>query len=155
MENKRELTLTRLYGAPRELVFKAWTDKNLLEKWWGPRLFTNPVCEVDAKDGGSLRITMKGPDGVEYPMGGTYKEVVPPEKIVMVTQAFGADGKSVELEGTNTIIFEDFHGMTKMTLHIQMTKVDPSMGMALEGMEQGWSESLYKLADLLDQQTVK
>ena len=55
MEN-REMTLVRLIGAPRDLVFKAWTDPGLLAKWWGPRKFTNPVCEFDPKEGGAIRI---------------------------------------------------------------------------------------------------
>lgn len=66
-----ELVLTRTFDAPRELVFKAWTDAKQLAEWWGPKGFTNPVCDIDVRPGGAIRIDMTGPDGTVYPMGGT------------------------------------------------------------------------------------
>ena len=69
----QELTLVRVYAAPREKVFKAWVDCELAAKWWGPRGFTNPVCELDPRPGGAIRIDMRGPDGTVYPMGGTFR----------------------------------------------------------------------------------
>jgi uncharacterized protein YndB with AHSA1/START domain len=72
----RELVITRTFDAPRELVFKAWIDPKHLAQWWGPKYFTNPVCEVDARPGGSLLIHMAGPDGTIYPMRGVFNERV-------------------------------------------------------------------------------
>src|SRR5436190_8252782 len=66
---QRELVLTRVFDAPREVVFRAWTDPERLAQWWGPRGFTNPRCEWDARPGGAIRVDMKGPDGTVYPMG--------------------------------------------------------------------------------------
>src|SRR5512133_1069200 len=61
------VTLTRTFDAPREVVWRAWTDPKLLAKWWGPRMFTTPRCEVDVRPGGAILIDMRGPDGVIYP----------------------------------------------------------------------------------------
>jgi Activator of Hsp90 ATPase homolog 1-like protein len=70
---EQELVLTRVFDAPRELVFKAWTDPKCVAQWWRPRGFTNPVCEVDVRPGGAIRIHMRGPDGTVYPMTGVYQ----------------------------------------------------------------------------------
>jgi uncharacterized protein YndB with AHSA1/START domain len=67
---EREVVITRIYDAPRPLVFKAWIDPKHLKRWWGPGVFTNPVCEVDARVGGAWRIVMRSPDGIDYPCGG-------------------------------------------------------------------------------------
>src|ERR1700730_7092158 len=82
---ERELKITRVFDAPREMVFKAWTDPKLLAQWWGPKGFTNPVCELDVRPGGAIRVHMRGPDGTVYPMTGVYQEVVEPERIVFTS----------------------------------------------------------------------
>ncbi|MGC1620401.1 MAG: SRPBCC domain-containing protein [Candidatus Acidiferrum sp.] len=151
---RQELFLTRILGAPRNLVFKAWTDKEHVARWWGPRGFTNPVCELDFRPGGLIRIDMRGPDGVVYPMKGVFHEIVEPERLVFTSTALEDEhGKSL-FEILNTITFEDFHGITKLTLHAKLVTRDinmtSQMAAALAGMEQGWSESLYRLADHLD-----
>ena len=74
------VTLTRVFDAPRALVWKAWTDLKMMARWFGPRGFTNPVCELDVRVGGSLRIVMRGPDGNDYPMKGVFREVIAPER---------------------------------------------------------------------------
>jgi uncharacterized protein YndB with AHSA1/START domain len=83
----QELRLTRILGAPRGLVFKAWTDPEQVARWWGPRGFTNPVCELDARVGGLIRIDMRGPNGAIYPMKGLFHEVVEPERLVFTGTA--------------------------------------------------------------------
>ena len=67
----REVTLTRIFDAPRTLVFAMWTDPRHVAQWWGPQGFSNPVCEMDVRSGGALRIVMRAPDGVDYPMRGS------------------------------------------------------------------------------------
>lgn len=147
---EREITLTRVYDAPRALVFKAWTDPELVAKWWGPKMFTNPVCEVDARVGGKLRIVMRAPDGNDYPMRGEYREVVVPEKLSFTNIA--VDGKDQPIiEGFTTVLFTEEGGKTRVTVHTRGTaKVDYARDY-LQGMEQGWSMSLEKLAALLPQ----
>jgi uncharacterized protein YndB with AHSA1/START domain len=150
----QELRLTRILGAPRSLVFKAWTDPKQVARWWGPRGFTNPVCELDARVGGLIRIDMRGPNGTVYPMKGIFHEIVEPERLVFTSTALEDEYGKPLLEILNTIMFEDFNGITKLTLHARLVtkdfKLTPQLAAALAGMEQGWSESLYRLADDVD-----
>jgi uncharacterized protein YndB with AHSA1/START domain len=147
---ERELTLTRLYDAPRALVFKAWTDPQLLARWWGPKMFTNPVCEVDARPGGKLYIVMRGPDGSDYPMRGVFKEVVAPERLSFTNQAVDAHDQPV-IDGFTTVLFAEEGGKTRLTVLTRGKAVQPVAIQYLQGMEQGWSMSLDKLAELLPQ----
>ena len=145
-----ELTLVRVYGAPRERVFQAWTDCALLAQWFGPRTFTVPTCESDPRPGGVLQLAMRGPDGTLYPMRGIWTEVVAPERTVTDTGAFEDEAGQPQLKVITTTTFEEVGGMTRVTMHAQVTRsTGPATG-AVMGMEQGWSESLYKLGDLLD-----
>ncbi len=151
---RQELVLTRIYGAPRILVFKAWTDAKHVARWWSPRGFTNPVCELDVRPGGLIRIDMRGPNGTIYPMKGVFHEIVEPERLVFTGTAMEDEHGKPQLEILNTVTFEDFNGITKLTLHARLVTKDlqltPQVLAALSGMEQGWSESLYRLADELD-----
>lgn len=146
---ERELTITRIFDAPRELVFKAWTDPKHLAQWWGPKHFTNPVCEVDVRPGGTLYIEMTAPDGVAYPAKGIFREVVPPERLVFTTTSFEDEAGNPQLEGLTTVTFEDYQGKTKLTLHAIALTVNAEVVWALEGMNEGWSQSLDKLAEEL------
>jgi uncharacterized protein YndB with AHSA1/START domain len=140
----KELTITRIINAPRELVFKVWTDPNHLAQWWGPHGFTNPLCEVDAKAGGKILIHMKGPDGVVYPMSGMYKEVVVPEKLVFVSWQVDANNKAL-FEVQNTITFAEENGKTKLTMHASVSKITADAAPYLAGMEIGWNQTLERL----------
>ncbi len=151
---RQELILTRIYGAPRSLVFKAWTDARHMARWWSPRGFTNPVCEVDVCPGGLIRIDMRGPDGTTYPMKGVFQEIRELERLVFTSTALEDEHGKPLLEILNTVTFDDFKGITKLTLHARLVtkdfKLTPQVDAALSGMEQGWSESLYRLADEVD-----
>ena len=80
-----------MFDAPRELVFKAWTDPKQVAQWWGPHGFSNPVCELGLRPGADIRIHMRGPDGTVYPMTGVYHEIVKPERLVFNSAALGAE----------------------------------------------------------------
>ena len=147
---ERELTLTRVFDAPRALVFKAWTDPEQLARWWGPKMFTNPVCEVDVRPGGKLRIVMRGPDGNDYPMRGVFKEVVTPERLSFTNFAVDAADQPV-IEGFTTVLFAEEGKKTRLTIHTRGKAVQSVAIQYLQGMEQGWSMSLDKLAELLTQ----
>src|SRR5205807_8604970 len=84
---EKDLLLTRVFDAPRERVWKAWTDPKQVAQWWGPAGFTNPRCEVHARPGGVLRIDRRAPDRTVYPMAGLYREVVAPERHVFSAPA--------------------------------------------------------------------
>jgi uncharacterized protein YndB with AHSA1/START domain len=90
--NFPELTITRVFDAPRDLVFEAWTDAKHLAKWWGPHHFTNPVCELDVRVGGAIRIDMRGPEGTVYPMTGVLHEIVSPERLVFTSAPLDENG---------------------------------------------------------------
>ena len=141
---ERELTITRVFDAPRALVFKVWTDPEHLAQWWGPQGFTNPVCEFDARVGGELRIHMRGPDGCVYPMKGVIREFVPPERLVFTSIAVDAVGNHL-LEGLTTVLFDEENGKTKLTLHTGMVAVTEMAKVNLRGMEMGWTQSIDKL----------
>jgi uncharacterized protein YndB with AHSA1/START domain len=141
---ERELTIIRVFDAPRALVFKLWTDPKHLAQWWGPQGFTNPVCEFDARVGGELRIHMRGPDGSVYPMEGVIREFVPPERLAFANIATDTAGNHL-LEGTTTVLFEEENGKTKLTLHTRMAAVVEMAKFHLQGMEMGWTQSIDKL----------
>jgi uncharacterized protein YndB with AHSA1/START domain len=98
------VTLTRVFNAPRALVWKAWTDAKMMAQWFGPRGFTNPVCELDVRVGGSLYIVMRGPDRNDYPMKGVFREVSAPERLVFTNIAIDKEGNHL-LEGETTVTF--------------------------------------------------
>lgn len=152
-EPQKELTISRLLDAPRELVWKAWTDEKLVQQWWGPYGVTNPICEVDAKTGGLLHIVMEAGEelgaakGMRWPMTGQFVEVKEPEKIVFTATAINND--QPVLENTTTVTFEEEQGKTKMTVHVIVTKLMPGGEFAVKGMEQGWNQQFDKLAEFV------
>jgi len=156
------LEITRVIEAPREKVWQAWTDPELFKKWWGPKGFTAPVAEIDLRVGGKILAAMEGgPDmgefaGQRYYSTGTYKEIVPMEKIV-VTDSFSDEHgnivKPAEVmpgmeiwpeESLLTITFEDAGaGQTMLTI-----KHGPFPdGQQFHDTEAGWLQSLDKLAE--------
>ena len=142
------VTIRRVFDAPRALVWRAWTDPRIMAQWFGPRTFTTPVCELDVRVGGALRIVMHGPDGNDYPMKGEFREVVPPERLVFSNIAIDKDGNHL-LEGETTVILEEQDGKTMLTLHTCAVGLVPIAPQMLAGMETGWRQSLDKLDDLL------
>jgi uncharacterized protein YndB with AHSA1/START domain len=147
----KELTITRIYNAPRALVFKMWVDPKHMAQWWGPRGFSNPVCELDARVGGKIWIVMRGPKGSDYdmdfPMSGTFQEIVEPERLVFTAVAEDKQGNPL-LRAHTTVTFEDIGGKTKLTLHASAVGLAPAALQMLAGMEAGWNGSLDQLAEL-------
>jgi len=152
-ESKKELTLERTFDAPRDLVFKAWTDPKLVAKWWGPRGVTNTAHAWEAKPGGKIDLVMLageelGPmSGQEWPMTGEFKEVDEPGKLVFTGNAI-VNGKEV-MQHLTTVTLAEEDGKTKMTVHIVVTKATPEAAGPLSGMEMGWNQQLDKLGEFL------
>jgi uncharacterized protein YndB with AHSA1/START domain len=142
--DEKELTITRGFDAPRATVFRAWTDAEQLAQWWGPKDFTNTVCEIDPRVGGALRIHMRAPDGNIYPMKGVIREIVAPERIVFTSIAVDLAGKHL-LEGLTTVTFADENGKTKLVVHTRMAVVAKEALVYLQGMEIGWTQSIDRL----------
>jgi uncharacterized protein YndB with AHSA1/START domain len=141
----RDLVKTRILDAPRALVFEAWTDPQRLRRWWCPERFTNSVCELDARPGGAIRIHMHGPDGTVYRMTGVVREIVPPERLVFICTPLDATGAPL-FETLNTVTFEEWNGKTRLTLRASVTMTTEKAPCYLSGMEQGWAQSLDRLA---------
>jgi uncharacterized protein YndB with AHSA1/START domain len=145
---ERELTLVRVFDAPRELMFKAWTDPQMMSRWFGPKIVARSDCRLDVRVGGNFSIVMRGSNGDSYPMKGVYQEVTAPERLVFTNIAIDDAGRHL-LEGVTRVTFEDAGGKTKLTMYTHMFGKVPNAEFMLRGMEQGWSESLDKLGTLL------
>ena len=114
---QRGLTITRTFDVPREVVFAAWTDAKQAAQWWGPRGFTTISCEMDARPGGAYRACMRSPEGTRHCRRGTYREIVPPERLVF-TFAWEDAAGDLGHETLLTVTFADAgRGKTRLTLH--------------------------------------
>jgi predicted 3-demethylubiquinone-9 3-methyltransferase (glyoxalase superfamily)/uncharacterized protein YndB with AHSA1/START domain len=141
---RHDLTITRTLDAPRALVFRVWTEPEHLAVWWGPHGFTNPECRADARPGGEISIRMVG-HGFDHTMNGTFVEVVPPERLVFDSWLLNDAGETF-LAIRNTITFADAPGgKTTLTMHAHVTHAGPGSEFPLEGMEDGWTQSLERL----------
>lgn len=157
-----EFVLTRVIDAPRELVFDAWTDPQKLALWWGPRIMKTPVCEIDLRIGGAYRVVMRAPDGTNYPLTGVYREIDRPRRLAMTmdcsehpkawhdmvkpNRAAGDDNPAGIMQGTFT--FEEQGGKTLLTIRMRMASAAIRDSMVTMGMNEGWKESLERLAEL-------
>jgi uncharacterized protein YndB with AHSA1/START domain len=140
----REFVITREYEAPRELVFKAWTDPKHLVHWWGPKGFTNPVCEWDARAGKKIYVVMRGPNGTDYPMGGEFREVVAPEKLVFTSGAMDGE-KKLLFEFLHTVTLAELRSGTKLTITSVVISTTPGASRYIGGFEAGMTQSLERL----------
>lgn len=151
-----ELVLMRVFDAPRELVFKAWTEPEHFARWWGPKGWTVPVCQIDLRPGGRILFCMRSPEGQDVWNGGVYREVSPPERLVSTDYFADEHGNPVSptqyglspdfpAEALVTVTFEEQAGKTKLTLR---QTVPPAVA-AQAGAQQGWNESFDKLAAYL------
>jgi uncharacterized protein YndB with AHSA1/START domain len=147
-KTEREVIITRIFDAPRALVFKMWLDPKHLQAWWGPSNFTTPVCEIDARVGGKWHIVMRGPNGMDYPCGGVYREIVEPERLVFTNVAVDNDGNPI-IDGLTSVTFEEQNGKTKLVLKTRGTALVDYAAAYLNGMEAGWTQSFERLAALI------
>jgi uncharacterized protein YndB with AHSA1/START domain len=152
----REFTITRIFDATRDLVFKAWSDPKYVSQWWGPRDYTTTFCEIDFRVGGAFRYCMCSPEGKEYWNRGEYREIVAPERIVNTMYFCDAAGNFVEpstygMDGfpsqmCDTVAF-DVHGEAKTRLTLRRNH---SVQLAARFREdEGWNQSLDRFAEVL------
>jgi uncharacterized protein YndB with AHSA1/START domain len=142
----RTLTLTRIFDAPRSLVFEAWTKNEHMDKWSAPHGFTIPISEGDLRPCGKWRCVMIAPDGSRHAVHGVYREVVLNELLVFTHIWEEGDG-APEHETVVTVRFSDEGDKTKMTLEQKTFRSVESR----DGHEGGWSQGFEKLAELLKQ----
>jgi uncharacterized protein YndB with AHSA1/START domain len=134
-----DLVITRVFRAPRRLVFAAWTQAEHVSRWFAPRPLTMPRCEVDFRPGGVFRFVMRAPDGTEYPFEGAFREIVAPERIVFT-------GTIHEGNATvTTLTFVEHDGKTTLTAHQSYTFESS----ATRGAAQGWTLTLDQLEEQL------
>jgi uncharacterized protein YndB with AHSA1/START domain len=145
---ERTLLLRRVFHAPRFLVFRAWTDPEYVAQWWGPKDFTNLICELDARPGGGIRIDMRGPDAVVHPMRGIFNEIVEPERLVFTSGALDENGDLL-FEVVTTVTFSERGGKTTLTLQARVVKSTARAGRRLDGMTEGWTQRLSRLEALV------
>ena len=147
--SNRELVLTRIIDAPREKVFRAYTEPELLKQWFVPRPWTISVAEVDVRPGGSSLIVMRSPEGNEFPNRGVYLEVVQNERIVTTDAYSHAWEPSEKPFMTAIITFEDEGGKTKYTARaLHWTVADREQHEQM-GFHEGWGQVADQLAELV------
>jgi uncharacterized protein YndB with AHSA1/START domain len=143
---KQDITSTIVLDAPRELVFKAYTDPELFAQWWGPRRYKNEIDTFDSRTGGSWRVVQVGDDGSRHAFRGVNHDVVAPERICATFEYEGVPGH-VALQ---TATFEPMGNKTKLVAHIVFESVMDRDGMVASGMQEGADESMDRLSELLE-----
>ncbi|MBI4666455.1 MAG: SRPBCC domain-containing protein [Nitrospinae bacterium] len=152
----RELVITRILDAPRDLVFKAWTDRERLLRWWAPKGFTTPSVSVDLRPGGSFNYCMRSPEGRDFWGKGQYQEIIKPLLIIYMDSFTDEKGNTVPASyyGMNpdfpqetlvTVRFIEEPGKTRLTLRHTVIGAAEE----LEAMRQGWNEMLDRLEELV------
>lgn len=144
----KAVVLERVFDAPRELVFAAWTEPERLAQWWGPKMFTNPVCRLDARPGGEIYVEMRGPDGTVYPMSGRFQEVTVPERLVFITAALDSEGHEI-FEMQHQVDFRKAGKRTAVRAESRLTKTTPEAARYLAGHRIGYTQSFDKLTELM------
>lgn len=154
----REMVIHRVFQAPVELVWKAFSNPEHLKRWWGPKGFTSPACTIDFRVGGKYHFCMRSPEGQDIWTTGIYKEIVPNKKMVWTDcfadengnvvsgDRYGMTGLPEEFEVT--LLFEEAGGKTKFTLIHKGFPADDMIEM-VELTQAGWNETLDKLAATL------
>ena len=136
-----DLVMTRVFDAPRRLVFEAWTKPEYLARWFGPKDFTMPICEMDFRPGGAFRFVLRGPDGKDYPFDGMYLEIAEPERIVFKGTIHDEPGHEV----WTTVTFFEEQSKTKLVVH-QTYSFESD---ATRGAPEGWKQTLDRLTEYL------
>jgi uncharacterized protein YndB with AHSA1/START domain len=156
-----ELVIARVFDAPRELVFRAWTEPERLARWWGPKGFTMGVVSLDLRPGGIFLYSQRDPDGHEMWGKFVYREITPPERLVFVSSFSDEQGNTVRapfspdfpLEVLSTVTFVEHEGKTSLTLQGMPHAATEPERRWFEGflgsMRQGWAGTLDQLAEYL------
>jgi uncharacterized protein YndB with AHSA1/START domain len=166
MEGEPGITIERFFDAPREMVWRSWTEPEMVKRWWGPEGFTAPSIKIDLRVGGKYIFCMHGPEGSEFDKdlysAGVYKEIVPMERLVVSDYFSDAEGNWVDPEvyGMDTdmpaemdvtVMFDEAEGgKTKLTIEYPRPESgEIFQAMLKSGMTEGWNSSLDKLAHSL------
>jgi uncharacterized protein YndB with AHSA1/START domain len=141
-----ELSITRIFNAPRDRVFEAYTDPKKMTRWWGPRRFTIVIDKMDVKPGGAWRILNRDAEGNEFAFHGVYHEVSKPSRLVYTFEFEGMPGHVL----LGIVTLEDLNGKTKLTEKSVFGSVADRDGMMMFGMAEGAPETMDRLAELVE-----
>lgn len=153
------LVISRVVHAPRALVYRAWTDPEIVKRWWGPHGYTTPVCRIDLRPGGRYQTCMRSPDGRDFWGQGVFREIVESERLVFTDSFTDENGNVVGAEyygmsptwpreAQVLVTFADQGNSTELTVLYGGLKDVPEADR--EGARQGWTESLEKFAEILE-----
>jgi uncharacterized protein YndB with AHSA1/START domain len=143
----REMVITRLIDAPRELVFEAWTNPEHVKHWWGPNGFTNTIHEMNVKPGGVWRFMMHGPDGTDFPNKIVFNEVVRPERL---TYTHSSEDENDPNVFETTVTFEEQNGKTNLTMRALFATKEERDSVTKEfGALEGGKQTLNRLEEYL------
>jgi len=148
---KQEIVATRVFDAPRDLVFKTITDPRLIPSWWGPRRLTTTVDEMEVRPGGRWRYVLRDGKGSEDCFHGVYHDIAAPERLVLTFEYEGVPGHCL----LETITLEEVDGRTRMVDQSVFQSVADRDGMVASGMEEGAVDMMDRLAELLAEARVK
>lgn len=155
-KKQKDLHLERSYSSPVETVWRAWTDAEVLRQWWGPEKTSVPVCEVDPRVGGRIRVVTEAGagmgkyQGTRWPMEGTFSIVEQPRRLVYEAKSWTeGEGAGSTIDHVNDITFAEVDGTTTVRLHIVITQIGPKAKMAAFGMKMGYKGQLENLEKLL------
>jgi uncharacterized protein YndB with AHSA1/START domain len=141
----REIAFTRVFDAPRRMVWEAWTDPEQLVLWWGPKGFTTTIDEMDVRAGGEWKMVMHGPDGVDYPNKSIFTEVVPYELLRYTLSGGKRGGPAAQFEMTAT--FEEDGGKTRLTMRMIFASAEArDENVRVYGSIEGGKQTLERLA---------
>jgi uncharacterized protein YndB with AHSA1/START domain len=142
----REIVMTRVFDAPRDLVFEAQSSCEHMSRWWGPRKYEVISCEMDFRPGGAWRIVLRGPDGEVPGFRGEFREIVRPQRIVWTFEWEGMPGHV----SVDTLTLEEQDGKTTLTSTAVFDSVEDRDGMLESGMESGAAETYDRLDEYLE-----
>jgi len=143
-ERERELVITRILDAPRDVVFRAWTEPDRVARWWGPQGFVTTYCDMDIRPGGAFRVCMRSPEGAEHWKQGIYREIVVPERLAFTFAWEDAEGKPGH-QTLVTVTLADRGGRTELTLHQAVFETVA----ARDDHRRGWTSTLQRFAEYL------
>lgn len=151
VNTEHKIMIDRIFNASREDVFNAWIDEKKISKWFSPKDFTVSYCVLNPIPSGEFLLTMRGPDGKEYPSRGYFVEVVDNEKLVFNSALLDEKGISL-IEDYTTVTFQDAgKGKTKVSVNAQVIKVSAGAEQFLDGMDEGWNQTIDKLGEFLNE----
>jgi len=154
----KEVTFERTYDAPIAAVWQAWTNAEMLKKWWGPKNVDIPECTLDVRVGGKLYLVMEANEGMgeykgmRWPMEGEYTEGEENRKLAYVAKAWTEGAQAAtEIDQTSELILSEENNKTTLKLNVKLTKIAPDTQAAVDGMQYGYTQQFEKLAAFLAQ----